>query len=353
MTPRRLDLIPLPVDIQWQEAPGFVLVDGVDPEPETAFVSDGLTAEAYTLTIAQDGILLEAGAINGIAHGRQTLRQLVAQAQREGTELPAVVIHDAPRFPWRGGHLDVCRHFFQMEAVKAYIDWLAWHKLNVFHWHLTEDQGWRLEIKKYPKLTEIGAWRDDGEGGKYGGFYTQDEAREIVAYAAERHITVVPEIEVPGHAVATLAAYPELGCLEKELPVETTWGIFDDVYCPGKEKLFEFLEDVFEEVCEIFPSTYIHVGGDECPKTRWKTCPNCQSRMKEEGLSDEEELQSYTIRRVEKLLLDRGRRLIGWDEILEGGLAPQATVMSWRGEEGGITAARAGHDVIMCPESHC
>jgi hexosaminidase len=264
-----------------------------------------------------------------------------------------VCIRDSPRFQWRGGHLDVCRHFFPLETVKAYIDWLVLHKLNVFHWHLTDDQGWRLEIKKYPKLTEIGAWRGDGAGGKYGGFYTQEEAREIVAYAAERHITVVPEIEVLGHAVATLAAYPELGCLEKEISVETTWGIFDDVYCPGKERLFEFLGDVFEEICEIFPSIYIHVGGDECPKTRWKECPQCQKRMTEEGLADEEALQSYTIGRVDKLLIDRGRKMIGWDEIMEGGLAPQATVMSWRGEEGGITAARGGHDVIMCPNSHC
>lgn len=237
--------------------------------------------------------------------------------------------------------------------MKAFVDWLAWHKFNVFHWHLTEDQGWRLPIESRPRLTEIGAWRDDGVGGRYGGFYTQDEVREVIDHAAARSIRVVPEIEVPGHAVAALAVYPELGCEGRPLEVETRWGVFEDVYCPGKEELFTFLEEVFDEVCRLFPEDYIHVVGDECPKTRWKTCPKCQERMRREGLASEEELQSYTIRRVEEMLQERGKKLIGWDEILEGGLAPQAIVMPWRGEEGGVAAARAGHDVIMCPNSHC
>lgn len=351
--PRRLDLVPLPRSIQWLGGDELRLAAGASPSCQEALVDEGYAPEGYALKVTAKGPYLEASTPLGLAHGRQTWRQLIAQAGREGCGVPNIVIEDEPRFPWRGGHLDVCRHFFPLETVKRYIDWLSWHKFNVFHWHLTEDQGWRLEIEKYPRLTEIGAWRDDGAGGRYGGFYTQDEAREIVAYAAERNITVVPEIEIPGHAIAALAAYPELGCQGRELEVETGWGIFEDVFCPGKEEVFSFFEEVLEEVCAIFPSIYIHIGGDECPKTAWRGCPDCQKRMADEGLGDEEALQSYVIRRVEKYLLSKGRRLIGWDEILEGGLAPQATVMSWRGEEGGITASRAGHDVIMCPNSHC
>lgn len=355
MQPDRLNLVPFPADIAWREGDAGLALDGTAvPELKTRIDEQlALADEGYRLAISESGAVLEASTPRGAAHGQQTFDQLLAQSRREGTPLPPVTIEDAPRFSWRGGHLDVCRHFFPLETVKAYIDWLAWHKFNVFHWHLTEDQGWRLEIKKYPRLTEIGAWRQGGGGERYGGFYTQEEAREVVDYAAQRQIVVVPEIEVPGHAVAALAAYPELGCLGKELSVETTWGVFEDVYCPGKESVFTFLEDVFDEVCEIFPSAYIHVGGDECPKKRWETCPDCQKRISDESLSDVEALQSYTIRRVEELLLARGRKLIGWDEILEGGLAPQATVMSWRGDVGGITAAQAGHDVIMCPNSHC
>lgn len=347
-----LDLIPYPAKVTRKEGVVGPLAAG-----SAALIHERdskLGPEAYRLDLSEAGASATASSDRGAAWAERTWDQLRAQAERENWErFPAITIEDAPRFSWRGGHLDVCRHFFSLETVKAYIDWLAWHKFNVFHWHLTEDQGWRLEIQKYPKLTEIGAWRDDGAGGRYGGFYTQDEAREIVAYAAERHLTVVPEIEVPGHAVAALAAYPELGCNGTALEVETRWGIFDDVYCPGNEAVFTFLEEVLDEVCAIFPGTYVHVGGDECPKTRWKSCAKCQDRMRAEGLADEEALQSYTIRRVEEMLLARGRKLVGWDEILEGGLAPQATVMSWRGEEGGITAARAGHDVIMCPNSHC
>jgi hexosaminidase len=251
-----------------------------------------------------------------------------------------------------------------VEFVKKYIDLLAIHKMNRFHWHLTEDQGWRIEIMKYPKLAEISAWRDESlighasekprqfDGKPHGGFYTQDEIREVVAYAAERYITVVPEIEMPGHSQAALAAYPELSCTGGPFKVQTMWGIHEDVYCAGNEKTFEFLENVLAEVLELFPGEYIHVGGDECPKDRWEKCPKCQSRIKSEGLEDENELQSYFIKRMEKFLNAHDRRLIGWDEILEGGLAPNATVMSWRGEEGGIKAAKAGHDVVMAPTSH-
>ncbi len=349
-----LDLIPYPVQVELTEGTGLAVPENESLPCEESLTQDlGLPEHGYRLLVNASGAQLQSPDATGLFHGQQTLRQLVNQARRGDGTVPALEITDYPRFPWRGAHLDVCRHFFSLETVKAFIDRMALHKLNVFHWHLTEDQGWRLEIKKYPKLTEIGAWRKGADGQPYGGFYTQDQAREVVAYAAERHITVIPEIEIPGHAVATLAAYPELGCTGKPIEVETTWGIFDDVYCPGKESVFRFFEDVLSEVLEIFPSTYIHIGGDECPKTRWKTCPKCQDRIKTEGLADEEALQSYTIHRVEQFLLEHHRKLIGWDEILEGGLAPQATVMSWRGTEGGIAAASAGHDVIMTPNSHC
>jgi len=239
---------------------------------------------------------------------------------------------------------------------------LALHKMNRFHWHLTEDQGWRIEIKQYPKLTEIGAWRDETMVGKnwdefdgepHGGFYTQQEIKEIVKYAQERFITIVPEIEMPGHSSAALAAYPHLGCTGGPYEVQKVWGIFDEVYCAGKEETFTFLQNVLDEVMELFPSAYIHVGGDECPKTSWEMCPDCQKRIKDQGLANEHELQSWFIKRMEKYLNAHGRKLIGWDEILEGGLAPEATVMSWRGTEGGIKAARMGHDVVMSPNSHC
>jgi hexosaminidase len=257
--------------------------------------------------------------------------------------------------------LDCGRHFMTKDFVKRYIDLLAYHKLNVLHWHLTEDQGWRIEIKKYPRLTAEGAWRpatraDEqprDDRGCYGGFYSQDDIREVVAYAASRYVTIVPEIELPGHCLAALAAYPELSCTGGPLAVATQWGIYDDVYCAGNDRVFEFLDDVLTEVVALFPAPYIHVGGDEVPKTRWQACPKCQARMKAEHLADERELQSYFIRRVEQMLTKRGRRLIGWDEILEGGLPPRATVQSWRGMDGALAAARAGHDVISSPTSHC
>jgi hexosaminidase len=321
--------------------------------------------EAYRLEVGTGGVVISATDPAGLFYGVQTLRQLLPPPGRpaiQPSSLPAVLIEDTPRFPWRGLHLDVGRHLFPVEFVKRYIDLLAAHKLNVFHWHLTEDQGWRVEIRKYPLLTEVGAWRKEtmlgknfdpyvGDGVPYGGFYTQPEIREVVAHAAARFVTVVPEIEMPGHSVAALAAYPELACTEGPFEVRTTWGVSEDIYCP-KEETFAFLEGVLEEVLELFPSRFIHVGGDEAPKGRWEASPLAQEVIRREELKDAHELQSWFIRRIERFLAARGRRLIGWDEILEGGLPPGATVMSWRGVAGGIEAARLGHDVVMTPTSH-
>ncbi|MFO7888818.1 MAG: family 20 glycosylhydrolase [bacterium] len=332
-----------------------------------------LGAEGYTLSVKKNGIHIKANTAKGIFYGIQTLRQLlpvemeasIQSENRQEWSVPLVKIKDEPRFPYRGMHLDVCRHFMPKEFIKKYIDYIAMHKMNTFHWHLTEDQGWRIEIKKYPRLTEIGAWREETlkgdlnnlprkfDGKRYGGYYTQEEIKEIVAYANSRFVTIIPEIEMPGHSLAALAAYPEISCTGGPFEVRTTWGISQDVYCAGKEKTFKFLENVLSEVIELFPSRYIHIGGDECPKERWKNCPDCQTRIRENNLKDEHELQSYFIQRIEKFLNSKGRFLIGWDEILEGGLAPEATVMSWRGMEGGIAAAQQGHDVIMTPTSHC
>lgn len=322
--------------------------------------------DAYRLNIDADKIKIEASSEEGFFYGFQTLLQLFPNTIESDQSyiLPALSINDWSTFSWRGAHLDVCRHFYSAEFVKKYIDQLSKHKMNVFHWHLTEDQGWRIEIKKYPKLTEIGSKRKEtivgknfdpyiGDTTEYGGFYTQEQIKEIVAYAADRFVTVVPEIELPGHAMAAIASYPHLSCTGEQIEVATSWGVFDDVYCAGNDSVFAFLEDVMDEVIELFPSEYIHIGGDECPKTRWKTCEKCQSRMNSEGLKDEHELQSYFIKRMEQYLLTKNKSIIGWDEILEGGLAPNATVMSWRGEAGGIEAAKQNHAVIMTPGSPC
>ncbi len=304
-------------------------------------------AEGYQLDATPDGVCIVAGEDAGLFWGVQSLRQLLPAAIEARTTvtgvdwtIPTVHIEDRPRFSWRGGHLDVSRHFFDIDFVKGFIDLLALHKQNVFHWHLTDDHGWRLQIERYPELTHESA------------SYTQAEARSVVAYAAARGITVVPEIELPGHALAVLAAYPEFACAEGPFHAATEWGVFDDVFCVGNDATLAFLRHVFDEVLEIFPSRFIHVGGDECPKTRWQQCPKCQARIQQEGLANEDALQSWTIRQFDKYLADRGRRLVGWDEILEGGLAPGATVMSWRGVEGGLEAARAGHDVVMTPQTH-
>ena len=328
----------------------------------------GVGAEVYVLDVSPRRVRLSAPAFAGIAHGLETLRQLLppdierASAGTGTLVIPAVTIDDAPRFRYRGMHLDVGRHFFPVDFIKRYIDLLALYKFNTFHWHLTEDQGWRIEIRKYPRLTSVGAWRREtvvdknfdpyiGDGQRYGGFYTQDEVRDVVAYAAERAITVIPEIEMPGHSLAALASYPELACTPGPFEAGTSWGVFEDIYCPS-ERTFAFLQDVLTEVMELFPSRYVHIGGDEAPKRRWRESALAQEVIRREGLADEAELQSWFIRRIERFLAGHGRRLIGWDEILEGGLAPDATVMSWRGMEGGIAAARQGHDVIMTPTSH-
>lgn len=325
---------------------------------------------AYRLKVLPGRVELSAATRAGLFYGIQTLLQLLPaeiflEAERPGPwTIPAVEIEDRPRFGWRGMHLDCARHFMPKEFVKKFIDLLALHKMNVFHWHLTEDQGWRIEIKKHPKLTEVAAWRSETlighnnntppryDGTRHGGFYTQDDVREIVAYAARRHITVVPEIEMPGHSQAVLAAYPELGCTGGPYHVRKIWGVSEDVFCAGEDKVFQFLENVLSEVMELFPGEFIHIGGDECLKMNWEKCPKCQARIKAEGLADTHELQSWFIRRMETFLNRHGRRLIGWDEILEGGLAPNATVMSWRGTEGGVKAIKEGHDTVFATNSH-
>ena len=323
--------------------------------------------ESYQLKVTGDGITIAGPTEAGVFYGIQSLRKSLPVAVGADISMPAVEINDAPRFGYRGAHFDTSRHFFTVDEVKTYIDMMALHNMNRFHWHITEDQGWRLEIKKYPKLTEIGSkrtetviGRNSGEydGKPYGGFYTQEQAKEIVAYAAERYITVIPEIDLPGHMQAALAAYPELGCTGGPYEVWRQWGVSEDVLCAGNDQVLKFLEDVFTELIAIFPSEYIHVGGDECPKVRWEKCPKCQARIKALGLksddkhSKEERLQSFVINHIEKFLNDHGRQIIGWDEILEGGLAPNATVMSWRGEKGGIEAAKQKHDVIMTPNTY-
>ncbi len=332
-----------------------------------------LNDEGYLLDISTRAVEVRARTPQGIFYGLQTLRQLLPP-EVEGKEkidaallsVPCARIEDQPRFRYRGLHLDVGRHFFPKEVILRYLDLMAFYKYNTFHWHLTEDQGWRLEIKKYPRLTQVGSCRKEtlvghwqGEekakydGKEYCGYYTQEDVKEIVEHARQLHITVIPEIEMPGHSLAALASYPSLGCTGGPYEVATHWGVFRDIYCAGNDSTFRFLEDVLTEVMELFPSHYIHIGGDEAPKDRWKHCPKCQARIKAEGLKDEHELQSYFIRRIEKFLNAHGRDIIGWDEILEGGLAPNATVMSWRGIKGGIAAAKQHHDVIMTPVGYC
>ena len=344
---------------------------------------DKPTQGAYTIRVNSKGVYISGDNESGVFYGIQTLLQLLPSINPKSEignlklEVPQLSITDYPRFAYRGMHLDVGRHFFPVDFIKKYIDYLALHKFNYFHWHLTEDQGWRIEIKKYPLLTSVGGFRNGtiigrhpGKGNdslRYGGFYTQEQIKEVVKYAADRYITIIPEIEMPGHSSAAIAAYPQLSCFPDESTkidsttpwagsregkqVQQTWGVFKDVFCPS-EYTFNFLQDVLDEVMLLFPSTYIHIGGDECPKESWKLSDFCQQLIKEKNLKDEHGLQSYFIQRIEKYLNSKGRKIIGWDEILEGGLAPNATVMSWRGEEGGIAAAKQNHDVIMTPESY-
>lgn len=398
-------IVPLPQEVTLQNSPAFVLKPSVRigyPEGNeqmarnAAFLADYIrqatgyelqtaageapgginlsldgsltNPEGYRMTVGADGIRIAGASEAGVFYGIQTLRKAIpADAQGANVELPAATIDDYPRFSYRGMMLDVGRHFMPADSVKTYLDILALHNVNTFHWHLTDDQGWRVEIKKYPKLTEIGSkrkqtviGRNSGEydGQEYGGFYTQDEIRDVIDYAAERHITIIPEIDLPGHQQAALAAYPELGCTGGPYEVWQQWGISDDVICAGNEQSMQFLEDVLAEIIDLFPSEYIHVGGDECPKIRWEKCPKCQALIRQEGIkgdkkhSKEEYLQSYVIARMEKFVESKGRHIIGWDEILEGGLAPNATVMSWRGMAGGEEAAKQHHKVIMAPNTY-
>ncbi|MGV6830083.1 MAG: beta-N-acetylhexosaminidase [bacterium] len=331
---------------------------------------ESIIQEGYELKIEPSEIQIKAASDQGAFYAIQSLRQLIPETVEDGSlrneeiKIPCIEIKDQPRFSYRGMHLDVGRHMFSVDFIKKYIDALAMLKMNKFHWHLTEDQGWRIEIKKYPKLQEIAAYRDETlighyndqphqfDGERYGGYYTQEEVKDIVGYAQARFVTVIPEIEMPGHSQAAIAAYPELGCTGNQILVAKKWGVFEDIYCPT-ETTFKFLEDVLDEVMILFPSKYIHIGGDEAPKSQWKESALAQAIIKEQGLEDEHELQSYFIKRIEKYLNSKGRQIIGWDEILEGGLAPNATVMSWRGTEGAIAAAKQQHDVVMTPTSHC
>ncbi|MDO5572085.1 MAG: family 20 glycosylhydrolase [Bacteroidales bacterium] len=324
-----------------------------------------INKEGYILSVTPSKVSIEAKTPQGLFYGMQSFFQLLpAEIESQNTtkniawNAACVEIKDEPRFGYRGIMLDVCRHFLTVEDIKKQLDVLALFKINTFHWHLTEDQAWRIEIKKYPKLTEIGSKRTEGEGFIHEGFYTQEEIKDVVAYASERFITVIPELEIPGHELAAISAYPELSCEGKDITPRIIWGVEDIVMCPGKETMFTFLEDVINEMVPLFPGEHFHIGGDECPKKSWEKCPACQARIKAEGLkaenghSAEEKLQSYVINRMEKVLAKHGKKIIGWDEILEGGLAPSATVMSWRGETGGIAAASMGHYVIMTPGSN-
>ncbi len=334
-------------------------------EKDTAIVAEG-----YFLKISAEKISIKAGDAAGAFYAAQSVRQLLPPGlerlnsmPEKYVEIPQLEITDAPEFKYRGMHLDVARHFFPKEFIKEYISHLAMLKMNRFHWHLTDDQGWRIEIKEYPLLTEKAAYRDETllghynetpqlfDGKRYGGFYTQEEVKEIVAYAQRLNVTIIPEIEMPGHAQAAISAYPELGCTAKEVRVATTWGVFENIYCPNQET-FAFLKNTLTEVIDLFPGEYIHIGGDEAPKTQWKTCDHCKNLIKEHDLVDENGLQSWFIKEIETYVNSKGKKIIGWDEILEGGLAPNATVMSWRGTEGAVEAAKHGNDVVMTPTSH-
>ena len=315
-----------------------------------------LKSEEYYLNISKDSITIEASSSKGHIYAIQSLRQLFLDHQKVNPkilEIQCMKIHDFPRFKWRGMLLDCCRHFMDINFIKRYIDLLSYHKMNILHWHLTEDQGWRIEIEKYPKLTEIGAWRKNKNGEDYGGFYSKKDIKEIVKYAKERGVEIIPEIELPGHSIAAIASYPYLSCTGDSIQVENDWGVFKDIYCAGNDSVFTFLEDVLSEVIELFPSEYIHIGGDEAPKYHWENCNKCQKRINDNNLKDEHELQSYFIKRIGKFLSTKNKKLIGWDEIIEGGIPENATIQSWRGMEGGVVAARNQNQVIMSPTSHC
>ena len=361
--------------VQAEKGVEFAVINGDVKGKATINLSldKSLAEEEYLLDITKQGIVIKGGSEKAVFYGLQSLRQVIFHAKKSGKtiKVECMTIKDKPHFAYRGGMLDVCRHIFKVEDVKKYIDILAMHKINRFHWHLTEDQGWRIEIKKYPELTKVGSMRKEtavydtnpksgrtriaGYDGKpYGGYFTQEQVRDIVRYAAERYIEVIPEVDMPGHMVVALASYPELGCKKGPYEVRKTWGIAKDVLCAGRESTFEFVEGVLDEIVALFPSKYIHIGGDECPKDRWKVCPDCQKRIADEQLKDEHELQSYFMKRVENYLASKhGRSIIGWDEILEGGVSKTATVMAWRGAKRGILAAKLGNKVVMTPTHYC
>ena len=331
------------------------------------YLDPSLAEEQYTLSVnPEETIAIRGGSAKGVWWGLQTLTQILIESAENPREnylaISGLEIDDFPQFSYRSAHFDCCRHFFSVAEVKKFIDVLALHKLNTFHWHLTDDQGWRIEIRKYPELTKVGAWRaqspvgwagqDGKDGTPYGGYYTRKQIREVVKYAADRQIVIIPEIEMPGHAEAALASYNYLGCRGKDYDVWQEWGVNDEVFCIGRESTFDFLEDVLDEVCELFPGEYIHIGGDECPRDRWRECPDCQQRMRDEELTEVGELQGYMLKRIEKYLNAKGKHIIGWDEILDSEITPTATVMSWRGPQGGITAAKRGNKVIMVPNNY-
>ncbi len=321
--------------------------------------------EAYTITVTSKGIVIRGASESGVFRATQTLRKAIGVTDSESVNMPCATISDSPRFPYRGAHLDCARHFFPVDFIKTYLDILALHGCNNFHWHLTDDQGWRFEVKSMPLLTEEGSIRKETEIGSYGGlindeqeygrglYYTQEQCREIVAYAAERHINVIPEVEIPGHMVAALHIYPELGCTGGPYEVWTHWGVSPDILCAGNPETLVFLHKVLDELTDVFPSKLIHIGGDEAPRKRWRECPKCQAKMQELGLTNEAQLQTYINRDLEKFLATKGRTVIGWDEVLEGGLSDSVTVMNWHGPALGVEAARQGHDVILCPMEYC
>lgn len=334
------------------------------------WAKDKISNEAYEINVTPKGIEICGASDEAVFRGMQTLRKaiLLNDNAEETYVLPCVTIHDSPEFAYRGTHFDTSRHFFPVDFLKKYIDILALHGVNTFHWHITDDQGWRFEVKKHPKLTEIGQWRDgtmmnhdfsSNDHIRYGGYYTQEECREIVRYAAERYITVMPEIDLPGHMLGALAAYPELGCTGGPYKVWTKWGVAEEVLCAGNPKTLELIKDVLRELIDVFPSKMIHLGGDECPKNEWKKCPKCQDKIKQlgivshEGSTAEDQLQSWLMLEAERFLNENGREMIGWDEILDGGISPSTSIMSWRGKEGGIAAARSHHKVVMSPTAHC
>lgn len=352
----------------WQYSKPFILFSAEDAKSKEQMkgqVSDKflelmeqMPQSSYTIAITERGVTVTGSDPSGVFYAVQSLRQMFTPGAFDGAlrlpyQMPCVLIKDQPRFPHRGMLLDCCRHFMTVDFVKRYIDLLAFYKMNVLHWHLTEDQGWRIHIDRYPQLTEVGAWRINADGQRYGGYYTKEQIRDIVRYAQSRHITIIPEIEMPGHSVAAIAAYPFLSCTKEKIAVENEWGVFKDIYCAGNDSTFVFLQNVLDEVCELFPGTYIHIGGDEAPKFRWENCDKCQARIKDEKLKDEAQLQTYFIERIAAYLETKGKKIIGWDEILEGGIPSSAAIQSWRGVEGGLEAARHGHNVVMSPTSHC